>query len=109
MFPGYGLLVVAFTIANFMWWRGRYSKKGVLKKYGTSLMRTLELRSGPGPHYRATEVTRALIASRVSIKFAPYAYAMFCDPIEFMKAPDCGALSYEALRNELSAHGAHLA
>jgi hypothetical protein len=64
---------------------------------------------GPGPHYRATEVTRALISSRVSIKFAAYAYAMFCDPVEFAKAPDCGSLSYEAMRKELAEHGAYLA
>jgi hypothetical protein len=102
MVPGFALLVIAFTIANVIWFRGRYSKAGVIRKYDTLVARTLELRAGPGPHYRATDVTRALLASHVSIEFAPYAYAMFCDRDEFAKAPDCGQLSYDHLRQEIA-------
>jgi hypothetical protein len=94
-------LVVIFTIANILWWRGRYSKPGVVKKYRTLVARTLALRCGQGPFYRATDVTRALLASRVSTQFSSYAYAMFCDAQEFAKAPDCSHLNYGELRQDL--------
>jgi hypothetical protein len=107
MFPGYGLLTLAFTIANFVWWRGRYTRTGVVRKYGTWLARTLEIRSGAGPFYRSTDVTRALFASHLSIAFSSYAYAMFCDAAEFAKSPYCAQLNYDTLRREIVdvAHG----
>lgn len=109
MLPGIGLLTLGLTIANFFWWRGRYSKKGVVQKYGTLLARTLELRSGSGPYYRSTDVTRAILASHLSTTFSAYAYAMFCDPAEFAKAPDCAQRNYDALRREIADLGARLA
>jgi hypothetical protein len=105
MLPGFGLLVVGLTIANVMWWRGRYSKAGVVRKYAVILARNLQLRCGPGPRYRATDVTRSLLASHVSTKFSSYAYAMFCDRAEFAKAPECSQLDYEAMQIELQALG----
>lgn len=54
MLPGFGLLTLALTVANIIWLHGRYTKAGVVRKYGTLLARTLELRSGPGPYYRST-------------------------------------------------------
>ena len=108
MFPGYGLLTLAFTIANVIWWRGRYTKTGVVRKYGTLLARTLEIRSGAGPFYRSTDVTRALLASHLSIAFSSYAYAMFCDAAEFAKSPYCAQLNYDTLRREIVDLGAYL-
>ena len=108
MFPGYGFLTLAFTIANVIWWRGRYTKAGVVRKYGTLLARTLEIRSGYGPFYRATDVTRGLLASHLSIAFSSYAFAMFCDAAEFAKAPFCSQLNYDSLRREIVDLGAYL-
>lgn len=99
------LFVIVFTLANIAWWRGRYSKAGVVKKYRTLLARTLAIRCGQGPLYRATDVTRALLASHVSSQFASYAYAMFCDAQEFAKAPDCSQLDYLDVRRELERLG----
>jgi hypothetical protein len=101
MLPGSILFVVIFTIANIVWWRGRHSKAGVIKKYRTFVARTLAVRCGQGPLYRATDVTRALLSARVSTQFASYAYAMFCDAQEFARAPDCGHLDYLEIRREL--------
>jgi hypothetical protein len=94
-------LVVAFTIVNVLWWRGRYSKGGVVKKYRLHVGRTLALRCGQAPSYRATDVTRALLAAHVSTQFSSYAYAMFCDAQEFAKAPECAQLDYFEVRREL--------
>ena len=108
MLPGYALLTLLLTVANITWWRGRYTKRGVVRKYGTLLARTLELRSGPGPYYRATDVTRALLASHLSTTFSSYAFAMFCDFAEFARSPFCAQLSYDTLRREIVDLGAYL-
>lgn len=108
IFPGYGVLTIALTVATFSWWRGRYTRAGVVRKYAVFLAQTLEFRSGPGPYYRSTDVTRALFAARVSTAFSSYAFAMFCDEAEFAKAPFCAQLSYDALRREIVDCGAFL-
>lgn len=108
MLPGIGILSIALTIGTFIWWKGRYTKPGVVMKYATLVARTLELRSGPGPYYRASEVTRAMLAAHVSTKFSSYAYAMFCEVTEFAKAPDCSQLSYDTLRREVADLGVEL-
>lgn len=105
MLPGSILFIVLFGIGNFVWWRGQYSKAGVVKKYRTLVARTLAFACGEGPHYRATDVTRALLVSHVSTRFASHAYAMFCDANEFSKAPNCSKLDYAEIRRELDQLG----
>ena len=97
----FATLTVLLTAGNFAWWRARYSKRGVLKTYMTLLARTLVVRFGQAPCYRSTEVTRAFLVSHVTTRFAPYAYALFCDAAEFSRSPGCAQLNYLELRKEI--------
>ena len=45
----------------------------------------------------------------LSTNFSAYAYAVFCNPIEFAKAPDCAQHNYESMRREITDLGARLA